>query len=132
LAHAPFGPWRDGERDPFDALTNPRKASKLDGTPFAEFADVEYAAAQLGIDADGKELWELACAFGAHHVDAFGGMPPGTAPSAGTPFVGDAAHDSALAAMIAAEEARRAGVAEPEWSEPTEAEVIALRPLLRN
>jgi len=78
-------------------------------------------------------LWELACAFGAHRIDAFGGTArPGTAPSAGSPFLGDSAHDIALAEMIAAEKAAREAGSRAEWSEPTEAEVIALRPLLRN
>jgi hypothetical protein len=96
---------------------------------------VEYHAAQLGIDPEGKELWELACAFGAHRVEGppgFGAVDSGAAPPAGSPFIGDRAHDTALAQMIADAERARETADRPEWSEPTEAEVLALRPLLRH
>lgn len=114
---------------------------------FDEFADIEYAAAQLGIDPDSKELWELACAFGAHHIKLpFGtnmGLPLSGAPMAGTaldalgtpaaqtPTVANAAQANALRDLIAAEEHARATGERAEWAEPSDAEVVALRPLLR-
>ena len=118
---------------------------------FDEFAEIEYAAAQLGIDPDVKELWELSCAFGAHRVDLpfgadMGGSLPFGAPSAGsplgglpdptrlpttTPFVANTAHAEALRALIDSEQHAQQSGDRAEWAEPSDAELIALRPLLR-
>lgn len=71
------------------------------------------------------KIWELACAFGVHR-------PINPAFMAGAPGAprGAAAHDAALAELVAnAERAKRTGVT-PEWQPPTELEQTALQRLL--
>jgi len=71
------------------------------------------------------KLWELACAFGAHRPQ----NPAFMGASRAAPR-GAAAHDAALAELIANAERAQATGDVPEWSEPTELEQTALRRLL--
>jgi hypothetical protein len=70
-------------------------------------ADIEYAAARLGIDPDDKELWQLGAAFGLHReeIDNLTALP------------GAVSMDSDLQQMINAELAHQHGGEAPQWPE---------------
>lgn len=130
MADGPFGPWRDGPSDPFElaalqAPFDPTVArpgpSVLSGTPFGEFADIEHAMAQIGRDPNPMEIWEIACALGAHR-------PPRGFGLADAP---EAAASDPLAEMIAAEKAARERGSTAEWGAPSPEEEAGVNALLR-
>lgn len=93
----------------------------LAGTIFGHFADIEFALAQLGRDPNPMEIWEVACAIGAHRPDRpFGPISDPRAVSS-----------DLVAEMIADEKAARAGNRKAQWAGPTEADEAAAATLVR-
>lgn len=120
-----MGPWAERSAAARgDDLTRP--ASKLAGSIFDLFADVEMYCAQRGIDPEPREIWEVAAALGLHRFREEQASIDANEPEvARAPAGGDAIAEMVKNHMREMETGERT-----EWSPPTPAELAQQRALL--
>lgn len=122
-----MGPWAERPAAAREAVEGP--ASKLAGSVFDLFADVEFYCAQRGIDPEPREIWEVAAALGLHRVPDEPAAALAPEPEPASPWPAAQGTD-AIAEMVRNHMREMETGERPQWGPPTAAERAQQRSLM--